>query len=64
MSMLKRYRSDHSNILQEQPVELKENLGYEKEPISILTSDQKVLRNKIIPLTEVLWNNYSREETT
>ena len=49
VSMLRRYRSDPSYILQKQPVELKENLSYEEEPIAILAKDQKVLRNKVIP---------------
>ena len=54
VSMLQRYRSDPSHILQEQPVELKENLSYEEEPIAILVKDQKVLKNKVIPLVKVL----------
>ena len=33
MSMLKRYRSDPSHILQAQPLELKNDLSYEEEPI-------------------------------
>ena len=49
VSMLWRYRSNLSHILQEQPMELKENLSYEEEPIAILAKDQKVLRNKVIP---------------
>ena len=64
LSILRRYRSDPSHILQEQPMKLKENLSYEEEPIAILARDQKVLRNKVIPLVKILWRNHSREEAT
>ena len=64
ISMLRRCRSDPSHILQEQPVELKENLSYKEKPILILASDKKVLRNKVVLLVIVLWNNHSREEVT
>ena len=36
VSMLRRYRSDPSHILQAQPLELKDDLSYEEEPIAIL----------------------------
>ena len=64
VSMLRRYWSDPTYFLQEQPVELKENLSYEEVPVAILVKDQKVLRNKVIPLVQVLWKNYSQEKAT
>ena len=64
MSILRRYRSNPSHILQKQPVELKENLSYEEEPVTILVKDQKVLRNKVIPLVKVLWKNHSDKKAT
>ena len=39
VSMLRRYRSDPTHILKEQPVELKENLSYEEAPIAILARE-------------------------
>ena len=45
-------------------MELKENLSYEEEPISIIARDQKVLRNKIVPLVKVLWENHPYDEAT
>ena len=50
------------SILQEQLVELKENLSFKEVLVTILAGDQKVLRNKFIPLVKVLWKNYSQEE--
>ena len=64
VSMLRRYRSDPSHILQAQPLELKDDLSYEKEPVAIVARETKVLRNKTIPLVKVLWKHHGREEAT
>ena len=64
VSMLRRYKSDPSHILQAQPVELREDLTYEEDPIEISAREENVLRNKVIPLVKVLWRNYSKEEAT
>ena len=64
VSMLSRYRSDPSHILQAQPLELKDDLSYEEEPIAIITREIKVLRTKIIPLVKVLWKHHGTEEAT
>ena len=39
VSMLRRYRSDSTHILKAQPVELKENLSYEKAYVAILVRE-------------------------
>ena len=62
--MLRRYRSDPSHILQSQPLELKDNLTYEEEPVEIIARESKVLRNKTIPLVKVLWKHHESEEAT
>ena len=62
--MLRRYRSDPSHILKQQPIELKEDLSYAEELVEILAREDKVLRNKVIPLVKVLWSNHSKEEAT
>ena len=54
VSMLRRYRSVPSHILQAQPIKLEGDLSYEEEPIAILAKEEKVLRNKVIPLVKVL----------
>ncbi|KAL0540954.1 hypothetical protein IC582_020980 [Cucumis melo] len=64
MSMLCKYVPDPSHILEAQPVQLKENLSYEEEPIQILDKKEQVLRNKVIPLVKVLWRNHNTEEAT
>ena len=62
VSILRRYRSDPTHILKEQPVELIQHLSYEEAPIAILAREQKMLKIKVIPLVKVLWKNHSREE--
>ena len=64
VSMLRRYRSDPSHILQAQPLELKDDLSYEEEPIAIIAREIKVLRTKTIPLVKVLWKHHGSEEAT
>ncbi|XP_058002206.1 uncharacterized protein LOC131179392 [Hevea brasiliensis] len=64
VSMLRRYRSDPSHVLQKQPIELREDLTYEEEPVEIIDREEKVLRNKVVPLVKVHWSNHSRKEGT
>ncbi|XP_038883959.1 uncharacterized protein LOC120074858 [Benincasa hispida] len=64
VSMLRKYVLDPTHVLPEQPVQLKENLSYEEEPVKILDRKEQVLRNKTISLVKVLWQNHSTEEVT
>ena len=54
VSMLRRYKSDSSHILQAQPLEFKDNLSYNEEPVTIIARKTKVLKNKTIHLMEVM----------
>ncbi|XP_055960122.1 uncharacterized protein LOC130014968 [Mercurialis annua] len=58
VSMLRRYRSDPSDILQVQTVELMYDLSYEEEPVDILAKEDKELRNKVIPLVKKFYPWY------
>ena len=64
VSMLQKYIVDPSHVLRDQPVELKEDLTYEERPVQIVDRKDQVLRNKVIPLVNVLWMNNDREEAT
>jgi len=64
VSMLRKYISDPSHILQSDVVELKEDLSYPVQPVQILCKEEKQLRSKIIPLVKVLWRNQNMEEAT
>ena len=62
--MLRRYRSDPTHVLSEQPIEVAENLTYVEEPVEIIDHKTKQLRNREIPLVKVLWRHHSKEEAT
>ncbi|XP_038880432.1 uncharacterized protein LOC120072087 [Benincasa hispida] len=64
VSMLRKYVPDSTHVLPEQPVQLKENMSYEEEPVGILDRKKKVLRKMMIPLVKVLWRNHGIEEVT
>ena len=64
ISMLRKYISDPSHILETTTVEVKEDLSYEEQPVQILDWREQVLRNKTIPLVKVLWRNHTMEEAT
>ncbi|KAE8657890.1 Detected protein of unknown function [Hibiscus syriacus] len=64
VSMLQRYRSDPSHIINPEEIEVQPDMTYEEEPIQILAHEVKQLRNKTIPLVKVLWRNHKVEEAT
>ncbi|TYK06357.1 reverse transcriptase [Cucumis melo var. makuwa] len=64
VSMLRKYISDPSHVLQVQPIELKEDLGYREEAVQNLKRKEQVLRNKTIRLVKVLWRHHGIEEAT
>ena len=54
VSMLRRYRSDESNILPVQEIQVHEDFSYDEEPKEILARKVKRLWNKQVPLVKVL----------
>ncbi|KAI5337634.1 hypothetical protein L3X38_016905 [Prunus dulcis] len=64
ISMLQKYISDPSHVLEEQPVELEADFTYVKQPVQILDWKTQVLRPREIPLVKVLWRSYTVEEAT
>ena len=57
VSMLKKYVTDKSHVLEQEPNELHEHLSYKEKPVQILDRKTKTFRNKEIPLVKVLWQN-------
>ena len=64
VSMLKKYISDPSHILQPQSVEVNENLTYKEEPVVIIDRQVRQLCLKQIPMVKVFWRNNNVEEHT
>ncbi|XP_057990407.1 uncharacterized protein LOC131172888 [Hevea brasiliensis] len=44
-----------------QPIELREDLTYEEEPVEVIDREEKVLRNKAIPFVKIRWSNHSKK---
>ena len=64
VSMLRKYVSDPSHVLEAPPIELNEDLSFEVQPVSIVDQEIIELRNKVIPMVKVLWKSDTIEETT
>ena len=64
VSMLRRYISNPSHVLSQEPLALDLDLSYEERPVQILDKRVKELRNKKIPLVKIIWRNQSIEEAT
>ena len=62
--MLRKYMTEPSHVLRDQPVELKEYLTYEERLVQIVDRNDQVLQNRVIPLVKVLWMIHGREEAT
>ena len=64
VSMLRKYISDPSQVLQPQSVELNEHLTFEEEPVMIMDYQVRQLRSKVILMVKVLWRSNNMEEHT
>ena len=64
VSMLKKYVSDKSHVLEKETIEIHEDISFEEKSVQILVYKIKTLRNKDIPLIKVLWRNQKTEEAT
>ena len=62
--MLRKYKSDPSQVVSLETIELILELTYEEESVEILAQEVKELRNKRIPLVKVLWRNHKIKEAT
>ncbi|KAJ8748557.1 hypothetical protein K2173_003458 [Erythroxylum novogranatense] len=64
VSMLRRYRSDVTQKIPVQEIQVQPDLSCEEGPISILAREVKQLRSKSVPLVKVLWQHHGLKEAT
>ncbi|XP_074287851.1 uncharacterized protein LOC141613007 [Silene latifolia] len=64
VSLLRKYIPDVSHVIKMPPIEVRENLTYEEQPVQILDRKEKVLRNKVIPMVKILWSHHDNTEAT
>ncbi|KAA0067306.1 pol protein [Cucumis melo var. makuwa] len=64
VSMLRKYVTDPTHVVDFEPLQISENLSFEEQPIEILARKVKKLCNRGIALVKVLWQNHRVEEAT
>ena len=64
VSMLRRYIRDPSHVISYQPLQLRDDATFRKQPTQILKRKEHVLRNKIISLVKICWQHHSDQEAT
>ena len=64
VSMLKKYNPDANHVIEYETLEVQPDLSYIEQPLEILDQQDRVLRNKSVPLVKVLWRNPRVEEST
>ena len=62
--MLRKYISNPSHVLETPPVELREDLLFEVQPVGILDHREKILTNKVVPMVKIPWRNDRVEDMT
>ena len=51
-------------MIKSDPLQLKEDLVYEEQPIEILDCLEKQLHNMVVPPVKILWANHTTTEVT
>ena len=64
VSMLGKCLSDATPVVKLEDIEVQDGVTYEEQPMRILDTKEKVHRNKIIWLVNVLWQYHGVEEAT
>ncbi|XP_073120307.1 uncharacterized protein [Henckelia pumila] len=64
VSMLRKYISNPSHVLNLEPLQILPHMTYEERPDRIMEKHKRRLRNKTIPMVKVKWLNHSYEEAT
>ncbi|KAA0059783.1 pol protein [Cucumis melo var. makuwa] len=62
VSMLRKYVSDPSHVVDYEPLEIDENLSYTEQPVEVLAKEVKMLSSREVPLVKVLWQNHRIED--
>ena len=57
-----KYIADLSHVLEAPPIELKQDLLFEVQPMRIVDHGMKELRKKVILMVKVLWQNDTIED--
>ena len=61
---LRKYVFDAFHVVELEPIQIYEDLTYEKVLVQIVDVMNKVLRHDVVKLVKVLWSNHSIREAT
>ena len=64
ISILKKYVSDPWHVIEYELLEFNKDETYQEKPIKIVDRELRQLRNKVIPLVKVIWNQHMDEDDT
>jgi hypothetical protein len=64
VSLMRKAKIDPSRVLPQVPMKIERDLTMKTKPVKILDRDEKLLRNKRVPLVRVLWRSSRIEEQT
>ncbi|XP_028065126.1 uncharacterized protein LOC114268206 [Camellia sinensis] len=64
ISMLRKYESHPSHVINWEEIDLNEDASFEEMPLKIMDRREKNLRGKVIHLVRVLWQHCGIEEST
>ena len=64
VSMLRKYVLDCNHVVAYEPLQLREDLTYEEQPVRIVDKKEQELRRRTIQYVKVQWNNHSEREAT
>ena len=64
VSMLRKYVPDPNHVVELGPLQFREDLSYEEQPVKVVDRKEQVLRRRIIPYVKVQWSNHSEREAT
>ena len=64
VSMLKKYVSNPTHVLQHKPLEIREDASYVERQSRIIDTKEQELRNRTIHWVKILWENHELEEAT
>ena len=64
VSILRKYISDLSHVLDYSQLELDDHLTIEEQSVRILDHEERVLQSHSIPFVKVAWSHHSSEDAT
>jgi hypothetical protein len=64
ISMLRKYITDPSHVVNVRSLDVQSDMTYEEAPAVILERKEHVLRNRRVPLVKVQWDKHGKDEAT